>query len=544
MSRTSIELHSMPTKVDSAPKSVGSLTSLAPIDRESQARDGDDEQGAAAEASLPAPVTSKSGTLIIILSTTLVTGIGSMLNGMVTVSLPQLTIDLEIPGALQLWPSSIQALTCGCTLLLSGSLADTLGSRLMYLTGCVLQAGFVLGCGLSKTATDLILFRALSGVSLSFCLPSAVSIITGSFSGSRRNVAFATMGGGQPVGFAIGLTLGGVLTETIGWRVGFYIAAAINAVIFAIGFFGLPKNTTRPDGLALTWHQKWERVAHEIDWVGAIIASTSLAMLSYVFASITGSTSNIREPSSIALLSTAFALIPCFIVWVGRQERLGRPAIIPNSLWRTRTFTTICLAVFMTWGAFNAQETITTFFFQHAQHLTPIQASIRFLPAPVTGVAANVLIGLLVSRVRADVLVAGACFIACFSAVPLITASPGSSYWSSAFIANILLPIAPDSLFTISNLVITSSFPPKTQGLAGGVFNTISQIGKSVGLALVAVIASSVTRKSDYADKKDAEALMVGYRAAYWYCFASSVVTLLLVSWGLRRIGKVGHKRD
>lgn len=440
-------------------------------------------------------------------------------------------------------PSSIQALTCGCTLLLSGSLADALGSRLMYLSGCVLQAGFVLGCGLSKTGAQLILFRALSGVSLSFCLPSAVSIITSSFVGKRRNLAFAAMGGGQPVGFAIGLVLGGLLTDSpVTWRMGFYIAAAINAVVFAVGIFGLPRSA---DSVArLTWRQKRGQIAHDIDWIGALIASASLAMLSYVFASITGSTSNIREPSSIALLSIAFALIPCFILWVGRQERLGRPAIIPNSLWRNRSFTTICLAVFMTWAAFNAQETMCTFFFQDAQELSAIQTSIRFLPSPVSGVAANIVIGLLVSRVRADVLVVIACFVACFSPLPLALANPRSTYWSSGFIANLLSPIGADSLFTVSNLLITSSFPGKTQGLAGGVFNTISQIGKSVGLALVAVIASSVTHESAYVDKKSPDALMTGYRATFFFCFALCVATLVLVAWGLRRIGKVGHKKD
>lgn len=149
----------------------------------------------------------------------------------------------------------------------------------MYLTGCVLQAAFVLGCGLSRTGFQLILFRGLSGISLSFCLPSAVSIITGSFTGSRRNTAFAAMGGGQPVGFAIGLTVGGLLTETVGWRVGFYISAAINAIVFTVGLFGLPKEQA-----TLTWRQKWDQIAHDIDWVGAVIASTSLATLSYVFA--------------------------------------------------------------------------------------------------------------------------------------------------------------------------------------------------------------------------------------------------------------------
>jgi len=105
-------------------------------------------------------------------------------------------------------------------------------------------------------------------------------------------------------------------------------------------------------------------------------------------------------------------------------------------------------------------------------------------------------------------------------------------------------PTGADSLFTVSNLLITSVFPARTQALAGGVFNTVSQIGKSVGLALVAIIAASLTAKSAYADKTSPEALLVGYRATFWYCFACVIVTVALSFWGLRRIGKVGHKRD
>jgi MFS family permease len=81
----------------------------------------------------------------------------------------------------------------------------------MYLTGCILQVFIILGCGLSRNSAEIILFRGLSGVALSLCLLSAVSIITGSFEGKRRDFAFAFMGGGQPVGFSIGLALGGVL---------------------------------------------------------------------------------------------------------------------------------------------------------------------------------------------------------------------------------------------------------------------------------------------------------------------------------------------
>ena len=233
-------------------------------------------------------VTSKSRTTVIIASVTLITAISTLLNGLTTVALPTMAKELDIPHGLLLWPSSIQALTNGCSLLLSGSIADALGARFMYLVGCILQAGFVLGCGLSSTSAEIIIFRGLSGIALSLCLPSAVAIITRSFVGKRRNFAFAAMGGGQPIGFGVGLALGGVLTDSIGWRWGFYFSAIIDALVFAIAFWGLPASIDSPpgaDGTAnMSWAQKLEQLKNDIDWVGAGIATVSLAMLSYVFA--------------------------------------------------------------------------------------------------------------------------------------------------------------------------------------------------------------------------------------------------------------------
>jgi MFS family permease len=96
----------------------------------------------------------------------------------------------------------------------------------------------------------MIVFRGFAGIAISFCLPSAVSIITSTFpEGKRRNIAFAAMGGGQPIGFTVGLTLGGVFSDTIGWQWGFHIAAIINTIVFVIGFFGL-WTSNRTCGLA------------------------------------------------------------------------------------------------------------------------------------------------------------------------------------------------------------------------------------------------------------------------------------------------------
>lgn len=485
------------------------------------------------------PDLGKGKTAVVIASVTCVTGISSLLAGVVTVTLPVMARDLPLDEQLLLWPQSIYALTCGCSLLLLGSLCDVVGNRSMYLLGCALQSAFTLACGLSQTGTQLIIFRALAGIAISCCLPSAVSIITHSFPpGKSRNVAFASMGGGQPIGFSIGLTMGGVFADTIGWRWGFYLSAILNTVVLVVALWGMPRGIEELEPITV------QRLLLDIDWVGALIATTSLAMVSYVFASLTGDASNIKDPSTIALLSISVALVPLFIYWCGRQERLERPAIIPNSLWRNRVFTCICITVFVTWGIFNAMENLLTFFYQEVENISAIQTSLRFLPAPVSGAIMNITMALIVHKVRADVTVVIASIVSCIAPLVMAFVQPGWSYWTAPFWAIFLNPVGADTLFTISNLLITSVFPTKTQGLAGGVFNTIAQIGKSVGLATSAVVASSVTSNSKFADKESPQALLDGYHAAWWYNFALAVFVVLISVWGLRDIGKVGMKRD
>ena len=259
---------------------------------------------------------------------------------------------------------------------------------------------------------------------------------------------------------------------------------------------------------------------------------------------VTGSVSRLRDPSNIALLCVAVALLPTFVLWVGRQERLGRPAIIPNSLWRNTVFTCICISVFFAWAVFNAMQYFITLYFQEVQGLSATQTSPRFLPPVISGAITNVVTGLLVPIVPANMLVSATVVLTGLSPLLMAFAEPSWPYWYMAFPATFLLPICADTLFTVSNLVITSVFPSKTQGLAGGVFNTLAQIGTSVGLGLTAVIASSVTNGSGVKDKSSAEALLKGYRATFWACFAAMVLMLGVSGMGLKRIGKVGLKTD
>lgn len=171
-------------------------------------------------------------------------------------------------------------LTCGCTLLIAGAIADVVGRRITFILGSVLLSAFTLGCGLCKTYVQLIAFRGFQGIAISFCLPSGVGIIANAFPpGQRRNIAFAALGGGQPVGYAVGLVLGGFFVESIGWRYGYHLGTVCGGLITAVAVWSLPA-----DGYTVGGGNVWKRMKEEIDWVGAVIASTSLAMLFYVFA--------------------------------------------------------------------------------------------------------------------------------------------------------------------------------------------------------------------------------------------------------------------
>ena len=155
------------------------------------------------------------------------------------------------------------------------------GSRTIYLIGCFLLVFFILASGLAKTGIQLIIFRGLQGIAVSFCLPTAVSILTEAFpNGQRRNTGFACIGAGQPLGYSLGLILGGVFVDTVGWRSGWYLSSAVALLVFGAGLWGLPQDSSRGNpGKPL-----WRKLADEIDWVGTLLASSSLGLLSYVLA--------------------------------------------------------------------------------------------------------------------------------------------------------------------------------------------------------------------------------------------------------------------
>ncbi|EQB55877.1 major facilitator superfamily transporter [Colletotrichum gloeosporioides Cg-14] len=297
----------------------------------------------------PSRNVSKAKGVTVIVTLAGVNFLNTMGSGILIAALPQIAADVGLADGLSLWPAAVYSLAAGCLLLIFGAVADVVGAKLMWLTGSFLYAIFTVAVGLATTGIQLILFRTVLGISISMCLPTAMSFITSTFpKGNWRNVAFSMNGIGFPLGYALGLVVGGIVADTIGWRWGYYIMAMINVCLSTAAIWSLPSVHRQSEK---TWTR---RLAEDIDWIGAVIVSVALGLLLYVLAMTTSSYTKLNDASNIALLVVAVVLLVAFPVWMDFQVKKNRPALIPNRLWRNAAFTSICVSIFLSWAALNS----------------------------------------------------------------------------------------------------------------------------------------------------------------------------------------------
>ena len=154
------------------------------------------------------------------------------------------------------------------------------------------------------------------------------------------------------------------------------------------------------------------------------------------------------------------------------------------------------------------------------------------------GAALNFTTGLVVNKIAPVWLVVGTSLLSAGSPLLMALINPLWSYWTSAFFAQVLMPFSVDCLLTIGLVAITEIFPEDRQSVAGAVFNTAAQFGTSLGLAIMQAISSTVTATPKV--QKPSEALLDGYRAAFWTMFAFSVSCIFIGIVGLRKTGKIG----
>ncbi|KAF4595172.1 aminotriazole resistance protein [Ophiocordyceps camponoti-floridani] len=475
---------------------------------------------------------------IIIVYLTLVTFMTSVSTGLITTGIPTMAVELGIPPQTLYWPLSVYSLTTGTCLIVAGTVADVVGSRRVFLAGTLLLAGFTLGCGLSVTGLQLTMFRAMQGIAVAMCLPTSVGILCNAIAPGRiRNVAFACTGLGQPLGFSTGLVLSGVFIKTVGWRPGWYIAAGTLVVCVPVGLYLLPVDRlAQPPSL--------QRLRRRVDWPGAIIESSCFAMLAFVLVQISEDRKLIHDKTVIVLLVLSLVLMPVFVWWMGFASKHGLPVLIPNELWARLTFSSVCIMVLMSYAVMQVLELYATLFFQKVQGLDPLQSSIRLLPSMLVGAALNLAIGLFIHRVSAMWLVFSTSLACAGSPLIMALIRPEWPYWYAAFPAQLLHPLSADVLFCVGLIVISQVFPEDTKSLAGAVFNTVAQFGTSLGLAVIGIIASSVTEASGYQDKASPAALFQGYKAAFWATFGLTLAIAVVSIIGLRRTGSANDVQE
>ncbi|RYO30403.1 hypothetical protein AA0111_g5567 [Alternaria arborescens] len=495
-------------------------------------------------------------TFLTIFTPSFVGFIASFTNGIITVGLPIIARSISLERSLYLWPSSVYGLTSGAALLIAGSIADIVGARSVELTGITFLGIFTLACGFAQSGAQLVVFRALQGVALALHLPASVAIITGAVpSGRARNLGFACLGFSQPLGFAVGLVLSGVMIERAGWRVGFYLTGGCLLAVAVGAIWTLPKLPSQnQDGVVALW----KKVGREIDWVGGMISSGGLAILAYVLAIISADLTSIRSAETASLLAVSIVLLFAFPAWMHYRERCGKPALVPNKLWNNLPFTSTCIMVALSYGVMNSIELFSSLYFQEVQHASTLATSLYLLPNLTTGVLIQVFVGLFIHRIPARWLVAGSACICALSPLLMAVVPPAWSYWKLAFWAQIFAPFSADVLFTVGLIIVSDNFPEKTQALAGAVFNTVAQFGMSLGMGSCQVVALGVQTKSGSTastghgdgesgaafEDQDDVALLKGYRASYWLMFGYMIVCMMIAVVGLKKAGKVGLKRE
>ncbi|RKK08483.1 hypothetical protein BFJ65_g17145 [Fusarium oxysporum f. sp. cepae] len=231
-------------------------------------------------------------------------------SGLIVIGLPQLTSDLNIPQSLAFWPSSVQGLATASALLLSGAVADVLGPRSVNLSGCILNGVFMLSCGFIKSIQQLITMRALQGVAIAMHFSSSVAPVADTQPrGQSRNISFACLGLSQLLGFTFGLVVGGVLVDTVGWRSGWYLYGGVTLLLSAFGLWSLPKSEP------LGFRNIFVDLIYRVDWIGALLASVSMASISYFLA--------FQEIQYLSAVDAGIRILPSTVVGLGLNLMTG-----------------------------------------------------------------------------------------------------------------------------------------------------------------------------------------------------------------------------
>ena len=434
----------------------------------------------------------------------------------VNVALPSIGRALHFSQDNLSWVVNAYVLVFGGFLLLGGRMADLLGRRRLFIGGLILFALASLAGGLAQSEGWLIAARAVQGLGAALLSPAALSLVTVLFSeGSERNKAMGVWGAVAGSGGAVGVLLGGMLTEWAGWEWVLFVNVPIGIFAAAIAPRLLPES--RNEG---------ER---HFDVAGAVTITAGLSLL--VYALVDANSAGWGSLQTLGLGAIAVALIAGFYAIERRQKA---PLVPFPGIFRIRTITGINVSAVLVAASLFSMFFFISLYMQNVLGFSALKAGLAYLPLAVgLIVTAGASAGLVTRFGFKPVLVAGL-IITAGGLVWFGQVDPNGSYVGDVLFPSLLAAVGLGLAFVSMTVAAVSGVEPHEAGLASGLINTSQQIGGALGLAILATVANSRTDHLAASGSPVRVALTEGFQNAFLVgagiAIVGAVLAIVLVS--------------
>jgi EmrB/QacA subfamily drug resistance transporter len=452
----------------------------------------------------------------------------------VNVALPAIQQDLGFSQAGLAWIFNAYLLTFGGFMLLAGRAADLFGRRKFLIAGFALFTLASVACGFATSQGVLVIARGIQGIGGSIISAVSLSLVLVLFPETReRAKAMSIWGFVGSGGGSVGVIAGGLLTQGLNWHWIFLINAPIGLVALRLARPLLPKDSAI-------------RLAHSLD-VGGTLAVISAPLL-MVYGLVNAGQSDANPLVTLVCLAGALGIVVVFVV----HESRVRTPLVRMAIFRSRTISVASVMTAFSGAAFFGWFFFSPLYAQQVLNYNSLQTGLTFLPA--TLVMGGLSLGItawIVGRFgpKRPMVTGMAIFVVgllLFARAPV-----DGSFWPDMLVPMLLLGLGAGISFMPLILVGTQGVSASDSGLVSGLLSTSQLIGGSIGLALLAGVASFRTAglAADGADHL--VALTAGYQAAFLVAACLELVTLTLATTlprgsggGLQRVGAAGsHAR-
>ena len=440
----------------------------------------------------------------------------------VNVALPSAQADLGFSNAARPWVVTAYLLAFGSLLPLGGRLADRYGRKTMFIVGLV---GFAVASAVGGAAPNigtLIIARAVQGGFAAVLAPAALSLITVIFTDLKElNKAFGIFGAVAGSSAAIGLLLGGSLTEYANWRWCMYVNIAF-AIVGIIGGVTLLHNSTDPDTPKLS--------------VPSTIVG-SAAIFGLVFGSAKAQTDGWGSAVTLIPLIAGCLLLVGFVV----LQKVDRHPLIPLRVIADRNRGAAYLTLLLGQAGVFALFLFLTYYFQGVLHYSPVKTGVAFLPMMVAvAVVATLTQNVLVQHLTMRVIAVAGLIISGAGAALLTQADAGSPYAAWVLPGLILVGIGIGSAIVSAVAIGQQGVDPRDAGTAGAVNNVSQQVGSALGIAVISTFVATATNHylAHHGSTAVVSATVHGFTVGYWWAagvfWAGAVICGALIRGGTR----------